>query len=1161
MSAIVRRLFALRPGEAKKTTLLYGMHFIFYLGLRWGDNASLTLFLSGWDATAQSYVFLLQAALGLVTGLLYTSFASRISNERMLLILVGGTIAWLVSVQALLLSGLFTERYGATYLYFLGAFSAFGDLLALHIVNYIADFYDTRSAKAALPVLMSASIAGAIAGGFSARLLDVETMPLAWIVTLLIVIGFIFLIRRTLPAELAQIDQAQRTEQRGASPGESTFKRLRDGFVFVRQSGLLRWMMLGTIALVVLMKLLNLQSNVIFSAQFPGDRAGMNAYLGQIDAISNIAGLAVSSLLFSRLLARMGVGSMNLVFPFLTLLPVTALRLFPAGGGQPTLLSPAGITAALAREHDRVVKKVFRNPLDAMLYNSVPLQMKSRARGFINGLIVPFGTLLAGLLALLVNQGWLDLRALALAGIVIALGYVAIALRLRTEYSRALGRLLGDDEMAIFRAGDIGFAQADPVAIAQVAARLDTADDDAMAVFLAEMLFNLQGRAALPQLVQLATERRPSVRAGVIRLIGPDWAGDPAVRALCRDSLADPDAEVRRAAVAALAPDPTTTQDESLMVAFLGLLEDPDEDVRAGVIPPLIASGDFYFLAPAVRALSSWLEDSASPANRALGLRVLARARDERLAHTLIRYLGDPAPLVRLQAVALIDDLCATASQESLQRLGVETLRGLLADPDEAVRLAAVESLGHFTRHEAGLALLDALADHSFEVRQRACEALPRGAFAGLESRLDSDNTYLAECAAFVLARAESRSASVGGLRARRRALERIEALVGGAYQIHMQRQELRAYVSPGARLLLRILRERADLLLDRVFWLVGALGDATESRDIRRALRSDSAVTRANAAEALESLTSPQIAGLIVPLVSRAALPSASEAEGGSLAALARIGTQMLGLLPIKLGQIFQQTWSQVDSFSVKPANHGLIHDDGWLAAVTLYMMIEWYENGPQDAILASPTAIRSILERTTGAQMPVERATAHAMLAELKTSQRGLAAERSMLTLIERVIFLKQVPVFGGMIVDRLRVLASISEELECEPGQRIIAEGERGDALYVIVKGQVAIQRRDPRQLGATATLAALGPREYFGEMSLFDNEPYSADAVAVEPTQLLLVRQVPLLALIKRYPDMAFGFFKVLSQRLRQANKLITEQRAGEYTEAQSVMRDA
>ena len=59
------------------------------------------------------------------------------------------------------------------------------------------------------------------------------------------------------------------------------------------------------------------------------------------------------------------------------------------------------------------------------------------------------------------------------------------------------------------------------------------------------------------------------------------------------------------------------------MVAFLSLLEDADEDVRAGVIPPLIASGDFFFLAPAVRALSAWLEDSASPANRALGLRVL----------------------------------------------------------------------------------------------------------------------------------------------------------------------------------------------------------------------------------------------------------------------------------------------------------------------------------------------------------------------------------------------------------------------------------------------------------------------------------------------------------------------------------------------------------
>ena len=60
-----------------------------------------------------------------------------------------------------------------------------------------------------------------------------------------------------------------------------------------------------------------------------------------------------------------------------------------------------------------------------------------------------------------------------------------------------------------------------------------------------------------------------------------------------------------------------------------------------------------------------------------------------------------------------------------------------------------------------------------------------------------------------------------------------------------------------------------------------------------------------------------------------------------------------------------------------------------------------------------------------------------------------------------------------------------------------------------------------------------------------MSLFDDEPHSADAVALEPTELLLVRQALLVAVIKRNPELALGLFKVLSQRLRRATEVIAQ----------------
>jgi CRP-like cAMP-binding protein len=149
-------------------------------------------------------------------------------------------------------------------------------------------------------------------------------------------------------------------------------------------------------------------------------------------------------------------------------------------------------------------------------------------------------------------------------------------------------------------------------------------------------------------------------------------------------------------------------------------------------------------------------------------------------------------------------------------------------------------------------------------------------------------------------------------------------------------------------------------------------------------------------------------------------------------------------------------------------------------------------------------------------------------------------------MLSLIEKVIFLKQVPFFADMSADDLRLLGSISEELSFDHGRRILTEGEYGDALYVVIIGLVSVQRHKSGAAGnASLELARLGPREYFGEMSLFNRAPTSADVVALIPTHVLRVRRDPLFEMIKRQPQMAFGVLEVLSQRLSRSYALLAE----------------
>jgi CRP-like cAMP-binding protein len=326
-------------------------------------------------------------------------------------------------------------------------------------------------------------------------------------------------------------------------------------------------------------------------------------------------------------------------------------------------------------------------------------------------------------------------------------------------------------------------------------------------------------------------------------------------------------------------------------------------------------------------------------------------------------------------------------------------------------------------------------------------------------------------------------------------------------------------------------LHEESNQLLDRVFWLLGALGGEQEAQDIRRSLQSAAASTRANAAETLEAITTPRLARLITPLF-----------DGSGLPELMQITQEVLAIAVPRPEEVFYQLW---------PALHDqsdLLPRGDWLAATAIYTLTETDAAGSNPDGNGAPIAldrpaILTALQTAAGQSEQHTSQVAQLGLARLAGSEM---VEEQMLTVLERVIFLKEVPFFQGMTISQLRILATISEEVTYEEGKQIFAEGEYGDTLYVVVSGSIAIQQQVKRRRTASITrLATIGPREYFAEMSIFDNEAHPAEAVALKPTRLLLVRQAPLVALIKRQPDLGLDLLRVMSQRLREANAQIAE----------------
>ncbi len=104
----------------------------------------------------------------------------------------------------------------------------------------------------------------------------------------------------------------------------------------------------------------------------------------------------------------------------------------------------------------------------------------------------------------------------------------------------------------------------------------------------------------------------------------------------------------------------------------------------------------------------------------------------------------------------------------------------------------------------------------------------------------------------------------------------------------------------------------------------------------------------------------------------------------------------------------------------------------------------------------------------------------------------------------------------------------------------GDTIFEENSIGKEMYIILTGNAkVIKKKD----GVETTLATLEEGDFFGEMSLFDNNPRSATVMALGDVKLLEINQKNFLKKISRDPSLAFRMFEKMSQRIRDSDEII------------------
>jgi CRP/FNR family cyclic AMP-dependent transcriptional regulator len=145
-----------------------------------------------------------------------------------------------------------------------------------------------------------------------------------------------------------------------------------------------------------------------------------------------------------------------------------------------------------------------------------------------------------------------------------------------------------------------------------------------------------------------------------------------------------------------------------------------------------------------------------------------------------------------------------------------------------------------------------------------------------------------------------------------------------------------------------------------------------------------------------------------------------------------------------------------------------------------------------------------------------------------------------------LDATSLLRSIPMFEDLADEDLHALSSALETRSFEAGSMIFAQGDAGDAMYIVASGDVNIFL--PGEASRRISLKDIARGEYFGELALFDEKPRSASALATTDTVLFELKHATLEAYLEHRPRAAMVLLCTMSEHLRQTNTLLSARAA-------------
>jgi len=737
-------------------------------------------------------------------------------------------------------------------------------------------------------------------------------------------------------------------------------------------------------------------------------------------------------------------------------------------------------SAMYARLSTNILRTTMNVPATNIMMGLFPESYRNVIRPFLRGTVVRIGVLMgAGFIML--SEGLVHPRYLSLVAMIFVGGWITTTFFLKRGYSKILLDLISRNmlDLKSMEDKDVGHVFNDKKMQDQlVQAFLSARGNDCL--WYARLLKSLGVQGLDSYILSTLKNQGNMTKIELLSMLSPQ-AGDEAIRVF--KELAEPGRPDLMAALVKAANRLDSGLSSDFETEVFKTTKYPE--VKAYAVTGLYQQDPEKYR----KIIDTWLDEDDITERKA-GVIAAGESGEDTYISRLEKMLGAEknGPIIPFVLAGL-------------DRLGAPDMNTLahtyLSHPMESVRMGALEAF-EIEDDDDLRTVIDLLNDPSNRIHEKAKHRLESSSYQNAQLLVESltiPRRKVRDGLFYLLESMDIKNLDV--FRAARFQLER-------SYRNMAEAEALRLLPESRERdLLLDHLEQKSKVRLENALRVLATQDRSGQTRTIWRGISSADLRQRSNSLEALEDLLDPSLSRIMMPLLEDLP-PSQCLAVGRKKCKVPDFDSNPAAIYPHLLAK---QNWVTV--------------------VLTLYLVSH---QGVDEVV-------KEAVKDLTGSENVYICQMAQCVF-DLK-QDRPVKKEDEMgteMSVPDKILHLRRIQIFEGLSITELAAVASVTEEIVFQPGETVIKEGEPGETMYLILEGEVSVNKG--QEQGREIELDRISAGDYFGEMALFEDIPRSATIRTQKETRLLMLHKREFAEIVREYPQIALHICRVLGARLRR-----------------------